>query len=632
MSGKLIAYKKAPAELLGQCGNKFEINTNSIKQGQTKLKVRQKDFNLLHPNYSPITSSDKPHCVNDEILSLLSEGEVSIEELSQWVFNDYTPQTAWQVYELTQACTYCYWQGQAIVVRSPEQAHKILAKQQAEILEITQRQACVERLKNKTFLPEDKRYLQEIVKVALNQSKHSKTLAQLGVDNTLESAYQILLTTGYYEAGFNPYPARHKAPHCDDFKDKQGNNLLAVLPKDRAIERLDLTHLSAYAIDNADTTDCDDALSVDNKGFWVHIADVGAFIAPSSPLDELARMRSSNLYLPDQVLSMLPNELVKTFSLGGPADSLAFSIYFELDFDELESDEINPEKISKINAIKLCHSRINVTNISYETAQDTLAKDPILIQLNNKAITHKNWRKSQGSIQLNLPKSHVKYKAGVVSFQAEKNTQARTLVAEWMVIAGRVIAQFARDNSIAMPFLSQEEANISTQIKQKQDTLSMAKQFSLVRSLKRSKLSIKPQIHSGMGLEAYIRSTSPLRRYLDLVTHQQLCAYLNNQPLLDEQAVKQAIKVNNTQMPVLNKINRQSLQHYQCLYFLDKPNWTGQAIVIDFQEGQLRVVLEQISMLVYVDSKENLAKNSRVMVRVSLVNLATLSLVFELTK
>ena len=69
---------------------------------------------------------------------------------------------------------------------------------------------------------------------------------------------------------------------------------------------MDLTHLPAFAIDNAWTTDPDDALSLEGTNrLWVHVADVAALVLPDTPTDIEARNRVASLYLPEMTVPML---------------------------------------------------------------------------------------------------------------------------------------------------------------------------------------------------------------------------------------------------------------------------------------------------------------------------------------
>lgn len=85
---------------------------------------------------------------------------------------------------------------------------------------------------------------------------------------------------------------------------EEAARLMEASPPDPdASIRRDLTHMQVWAIDSADTTEVDDAVSVELSAdgchcFWVHIADPTRWLAMGTALDQEAARRTSTLYLP----------------------------------------------------------------------------------------------------------------------------------------------------------------------------------------------------------------------------------------------------------------------------------------------------------------------------------------------
>ena len=180
-----------------------------------------------------------------------------------------------------------------LILRSTEQIKVIEKQRQEKSLEIESLQQCVDNLQNNKVDERDSFWLREIEKVALNQSKHTKVLNALAIDNTPERAHELLLKIKYWSDLINPYPERHKIyPNEEltlDFME---------------VTREDLTHLKSFAIDNSDSSEADDAISLDGDRVWIHIADVATQVNIDSELDAYAQKRASNLYLPDQTIHM----------------------------------------------------------------------------------------------------------------------------------------------------------------------------------------------------------------------------------------------------------------------------------------------------------------------------------------
>ncbi len=599
MNKGLIAYRQSPAELLAEVGNKFEI----CYQGKT-LKVRAKDFIFLHPEYQNIKQKSIRHLtISDEILTTLGGQEFSIKDLSLWLYDAYTPQFAWQVYQIGQQRIYAYQRRDKIVVRTSNQAHKILTEIVTEQQETEKRSACVARLKQGSFISDDVPYLTEIAKLALGMSKHSPTLKQLGRENTPEVAHQLLLDINYWQAGFNPYPQRLKYPHTKDININQATK----------INRTDLTHLNSYAIDNITSSDADDALSVDGNRCWVHIADVFAWIKTNTAIYEHALSAPTSLYLPDQTISMLPKSLEQKASLGALSPSKALSIGVVITGGE-------------ITDIEICHSNINASNLYY--SQINLNDNTDLERLAKLAREHYLWRKSCGAVQLNLPKININYANNNISFSNDNFSQSRQMVAEWMIIAGRAIAILAKNNQIPMPFLSQEDANINFSNKHK--TLTLAQKFDILKKLKRSKIQTQPHHHSSLGLDAYVRFSSPIRRYLDLLAHEQIHRFLAGDTLLSEVELKYRIKQINTKLPLANRLLKNSQQHYLCLYFSQNLDWHGSATIINYQRQIANIFIDKINILTEIISEKPLKKNHKVKIAIASADIAKLQLNFKL--
>ena len=529
--GALVAYKGKPAKIVASTTHKYEV---SFSDGSSQ-KVREKDFRYIHPEFSNV--SDQCSKADISILNDLQEESLSLQEITEWIFDDFTSQNAWCVYLMSEDGLYFYWAKDALMLRPIEQVKIIQTQRNEKALAAESLERCIVNLNNNIFDNDDIVWINEIEQVALNQSKHSKAMSALSIENTPENAHELLVKLKYWSEFTNPYPQRHKIYSDEEIK-----------VESKELSRKDLTHLTCLAIDNSDSSDADDAISIDGDKLWIHIADVASYVEIDSELDIFAQKRASNLYLPDQILHMLPPELSSVCSLGGSEISHAISIGLRLDSSEISDIEIHL-------------SEIKVTNMSYEYADKVINENEILSKLNNIAISHKAFRNDNGAIKLNLPNVDVKVKDEKVFIRPQEDSNSRDLVAEMMVIAGRTIAQFAIENNISMPYLTQEAGNFSKEVIENIQKLTIAKAFEASRGFKRSKITVKPSMHSGLGLSAYTRATSPMRRYLDLLVQQQLVRFLSKQPTLDDNAVKDRIKVINSSMPKVNKAIRQSIEH-----------------------------------------------------------------------
>ena len=309
--GALVAYKGKPAKISAVTTHKYDL---SFSDGSSR-KVREKDFRYIHPNFASV--NDQCPLADMSILEDLQAESLSLKEITEWLFDDYSSQNAWCTNLLAEDGLYFFWNKDILILRSTEQIKVIEKQRQEKSLEIESLQRCVDNLQNNIVDERDFFWLREIEKVALNQSKHTKVLNALSIDNTPERAHELLLKIKHWSELINPYPERHKIYPNEE------------LTLDfRKVIREDLTHLTSFAIDNSDSSEADDAISLDGERVWIHIADVATQVDIDSELDKYAQKRASNLYLPEQTIHMLPPNLSSFCSLGESEKSSALSVGF----------------------------------------------------------------------------------------------------------------------------------------------------------------------------------------------------------------------------------------------------------------------------------------------------------------
>ena len=597
--GALVAYKGRPAQVVSSTTHKYEI---SFSDGSSQ-KVREKDFRFIHPEFESV-HSDCPE-VDISILNDLDIEFISLKELTEWLFDDYTSQNAWFVYLMSVDGLYFFWNKDVLVLRPEEQIEKIKANRQEKALEEESLKRCINNLNNSSYDDKDIIWISEIEQVALNQSKHSKVMSALSIENTPENAHRLLIKIKYWSEYINPYPQRNKIDSDED---------LDFIEK--KTDRKDLTHLTCFAIDNSDSSDADDAISIDGDRVWIHIADVASYVDCNSDLDLFAQKRISNLYLPDQTLHMLPPSISEVCSLGVDEISNAVSVGFVL-------------KDSEISDIQIHLSQIKVTKISYEEADTLLSENKLLSKLNEIAKEHKSSRERNGAIRLNLPKTDIKLRDQKVLVIPQLESESREMISEFMVLAGRVIAMFSIENNISMPYLLQDSGKFSDEIIENINNLSLSKTFEAAKGFNRSKLSVKPSLHAGLGLNEYLRVTSPMRRYMDLLVQQQLVRFISNLTLLNESEIKARIKVNNSSSSKINKAIRQSVEHFRCLYFKQNRNWKGHGVVVEKSGNKALLIIPEFAMITQIKPKTEVELEDKIKLKVDSINLFDRSIDFK---
>ena len=172
-----------------------------------------------------------------------------------------------------------------------------------------------------------------------------------------------------------------------------------------------------------------------------------------------------------------------------------------------------------------------------------------------------------------------------------------------------------------MPFLTQEVGNFSEDIIENKENLSASQAFQATRCFKQSKITPKASLHAGLGLSCYVRVTSPIRRYLDLLTQQQLVSFINNQKTLDDTQIKQRINQVNRVISRVNKATRQSIEHFKCLFLIQNNKWRGKGIIVDFNDNKVTVLIPEIAMITQLKLKSKAQLEDEIELKAVSINL-----------
>ena len=599
----LVIYKNRPARVTSTGQKKIQIETGD---GQV-MSVRPKDVLLLHPG--PVKDLrqfggqlGEPEGEVETAWELLQGESTTLAELADLAYGGFTPASAWAVWQLVADGVYFGGTMEEISVYDSRHVAGELAAREAKAAEMAAWSAFLERMAAGKFLPEDERYLTEVVEVALGQRERSRVLAALGQAESPENAHTVLLKLGYWDGHVNPYPARVGLV-CHEPAQKVG-----ALPDE---PRRDLTHLPALAIDDAGSDDPDDALSVEGDRLWVHVADVAALIEPDSPVDLEARGRATNLYLPEGTVTMLPDEATRLLGLGLAEVSPALSFGLDLDAH------------GQIQEVEIVPSWVKVSRTTYEEADERLA-EPLLARLDELARIFEERRLQNGSINIDLPEVKVWLEEGRVHVRSLPKSRSRDIVRDAMLMTGEATGRYAMEHDIPIPFTHQE-----LPFDDLPPAKTLSEMFALRRTMRASQASTAPAAHAGLGMEIYVQATSPLRRYLDLVVHQQLRAYLAGRPLLDNQAVMERVGAADAITGNARWAERRSNTHWTLLYLLQNPGWRGEGVVVDRRGKRSVLLLPDLALESQLYLRRETALDGKVQLEVEEVDLPYLEAHFR---
>jgi len=564
-----------------------------LETGKEK-KVRDKDVKFLHPG--PVTSltfSEMAAPDIEEAWELIQGEAVTLEELSEFLYDEFTPATAWYSWKILKDDLYFSGNAKNIQARSQEFVQKEQAIREEKRKKQQDWDDFIDRLQKKSLIESDHKLLSEVEQFALEKNTTSRILNALDIKQSTSSAHRFLLDVGYWEPNHNPWPQRFEVSTVD-------NDL--KIPALAEEKRVDLTHLDAYAIDDEGNKDPDDAISIDGDYLWVHIADVAALVKPGSHLDLSARERGANLYLPEKVTGMLPDALTDQLGLGLQEISPALSFRFCLT-DEGLSD------------ISIVTSLVKVTRITYQDADDQILETPFkeIFEITQR---YREQRLANNAAQINLPEASIRVSDGNVIITPMLKLDSRQLVSEAMLMTGQAAARFATDNQISISYAVQPEPEeIRTPVK-------MSEMCAYRRLFRPSKPSLTPDNHFGLGVPMYTRVTSPMRRYLDLVTHQQIRAFLNDTKQLTAEEVGECIAMSDSPTRLIRKTERFSNTHWTRVFLLQNPDWQGTATIIALEERKAVISIHDIALETKIRLKDDMQLDEEITVKATAVDLA----------
>jgi exoribonuclease II len=294
-------------------------------------------------------------------------------------------------------------------------------------------------------------------------------------------------------------------------------------------DELPLASVQAFSVDDSSTTEIDDALSVQGLGtgtvtVGVHIAAPGLAIQAGSPLDQVARQRLSTVYMPGHKITMLPDDVVQAYTLLEGRDCPAVSLYVQFDEASLEvkASETRLERVPI--AVNLRHDQLDahLPEAWLEDASVQAADVPEPAQRFRSELSFlyrlARQLKAQREVVRGKPENFNRpdYNFRVPTAGAEGPTGEEPveitvrrrgapldlIVAEAMILANSTWGQWLAE--VGVPGIYRSQASLAPGVKVRMGTKALP--------------------HAGIGVKSYAWSTSPLRRYTDLVNQWQIIA------------------------------------------------------------------------------------------------------------
>ena len=272
------------------------------------------------------------------------------------------------------------------------------------------------------------------------------------------------------------------------------------------LPELEQAPVQAFSIDDATTTEIDDAFSVralpsGNLEIGIHIAAPALAVPRGSALDQIARARLSTVYMPGRKITMLPNVVIERFSLRQGGIVPALTLYVET-----EADGTPLRRRTRLERVPVA-ANLRLDAIGEHFAQAAAPNEPewtdelrALWRVAQKLESTRGKTEAQ-RIDYNF---YVDWEAApegrVTIVPRPRGSPLDKLVAELMIHVNESWGATLVDAGVPGLYRTQQMGKV--------------------------KMSTRPEPHQGLGVTQYLWASSPLRRYSDLVNQQQLMAVL----------------------------------------------------------------------------------------------------------
>jgi exoribonuclease-2 len=504
--------------VLSQAGEAYQVEMPSGKR--TKVKVKDVLLQYEKPDPAELLEAAKAIAADADLEFLwevAGQEEFGFAELAAEYFGK-APQaaeTAGLILALHGAPIYFYKKGRGRYKAAPEQSLRaaqagIEKKKQQAVIQA----AYVEELKAGRLPPALAPLVQQLLFKPDKNGIEYKAM-EAACEQLHSTPQRLMLATGGIASPKELHMARFL---FENFPRGAGFPSMTVPATPGG---LPLAEVAAFSIDDVTTTEIDDAFSVTVQAdglvrVGIHIAAPGLGIRPEDAVDKIARARMSTVYMPGDKITMLPDEVVAAFTLAEGKTCPALSLYAVLD----PADWSVQSTVTRAEMVPI-QSNLRHNHLDDLVNEETLASGEG--DYPHKAEMGLLWK---WALQLEAGRMKKREQFGLKPEQTnrvdfnfyvdddvvsvvrrKRGAPLDKIVAELMIFANSTWGKFLHDSGVPGIYRSQGTGGGAGWA---------------------AKLQVRMVTHAaphqGLGVDQYAWSTSPLRRYTDLVNQWQILA------------------------------------------------------------------------------------------------------------
>ncbi len=539
--------------VMSDIGTSLQIESISGKRSKIKANAVVLRFESQLDQFMPAAQALAAEIDADFLWEVCGKDEFGCEELAQEYFGHKASalEAAAVAQKLHGAPMYFYKRGKGRYQGAPEENLKAaLASVERKKRETEQMAAWIAQLKAGE-MPDEMRSHRDTLLYNPDRNTLLVKACETAVAETHTSLPLLFFRAGAWANKATAQHDYHVGKFLADYFPR-GREYKGLVDTAEPAE-LPIAAVRAVSIDDATTTEIDDAFSInhfdaDHVEIGIHIAAPALYFDNESALEKLANDRLSTVYFPGDKITMLPGDAIvhATLAEGRLCPVVSYYATFSTATFQLEStrsaiERVHIEKNLRINELE---SYFDETAVRNGAADGVFGAEMILLHKVAKALGTRRGKNEN-------EQDRVDYNFEIIDGRVAITTRKRgnpidTVVSELMIFVNSEWGKLLADNGVAAIYRAQQ--NMKT------------------------RMTTDALPHEGLGVPQYAWSSSPLRRYVDLVNQRQLIAFIRGEtppypkrsPVLNEIARRFDITYD-----AYNEFQR-NLERYWCLRYFEQ--------------------------------------------------------------